>query len=201
MNTCAYHTSISKSAPAASQNCTCHRSKNSEEVSCEHLRLPHVHFKECTGCFSNTAPATGPKTLQGFLVNTCAYHASISKSAPAASQNCTCHRSKNSAGVSCEHLRLPHVHFKRVHGLLLKTAPATAPKTVQRFLVNTCAYHTSISKSARVAFQHCACHRSKNSEEVSCEHLRIPHVHFKECTGCFSKLCLPQVQKQCRGFL
>ena len=86
-----------------------------------------------------------------------------------------------------------------MQGLLFKTAPATGAKTVQGFLVNTCAYHTSISKSARVAFQNCACHRSKNSARVSCEHLRPPDFHFKECTGCFSKLCLPQIQKQ--GFL
>ena len=71
------------------------------------------------------------------------------------------HRSKNSIGVFSEHLSTTHP-FKGTHGLLLKIAPATGPKTVQGFFANTCTHQISISKSARVAFQNCACHRSKN---------------------------------------
>ena len=201
VNTCAYHTSILKSARAASQT----------------LRRPQVQ-KHCKGflwtlapttrpfqrvhrLLLKTAPATGPKTVQGFLVNTCAYHTSILKECTGCfSKLHLPQRQKQCRGFLWT-LAPTTRPFQRVHGLLFNTAPATGPKTVKRFLVNTCAYHTSILKSARVAFQNCACHRCKNSAGVSCEHLRLPHVHFKECRGCFSKLRLPQVQKQCRGFL
>ena len=60
---------------------------------------------------------------------------------------------------------------------------------------------THVQVTSGASANRAAPRRSKNSVGVFSEHLRPPHVHLKECTGCFSKLHLPQVQKQCKGFL
>ena len=60
---------------------------------------------------------------------------------------------------------------------------------------------THVQVTSGASANRAAPHRSKNNVGVFSEHLRPPHVHLKECTGCASKLHLPQVQKQCKGFL
>ncbi len=55
-------------------------------------------------------------------------------------------------------------------------------------------------KKHGLLYEHCACHKFKTGAVVFPEHLCLPYVHLKKCMGCFSKICLPQVHKECRGF-
>jgi transposase-like protein len=88
------------------------------------------------------------------------------KSARVTFQNYACHRCKNSAGVSCEHLRLTTGPFQRAQGLLLKNSACHRSKNSARVSCEHLRLPYVIEKNARVAFQKYACHRCKNSEGV-----------------------------------
>ena len=91
-------------------------------------------LKKMHGLLFKNVPATGAKTVQGFLLNTCGYHTSISNTAGVAFRNCACHRSKNR--VSCEFFG---AHY------------ASPFKGMQRLLLKHCACHRPSSKSAGVS--------------------------------------------------
>lgn len=112
--------------------------QKSAEVSCDNLRLSlsHVHCKKCTGCFSKLhlsqrkqwrgflrtlapfRPLASFKTLRqgqlqniaGVLVNTCACHTSITKSAEFDSENCS--RQMPTRNPKCDDMRTKQL-FRR----------------------------------------------------------------------------------------
>jgi hypothetical protein len=105
VTTCAYHypTSIVKVHGLLLKTASA-TAQNSAEVSCEHLRLSRLWllFKHCAGDSS-----------KGVLVNTCACHTSISKSAGVDSQNCS--RQMPTRNPKCDDMRTKQL-FRRQAG-------------------------------------------------------------------------------------